>query len=247
MTNHEVVPYRKRIGIICPDDGVNDDEYWQYVPDNVSLLWTRYSTSDRFNPISVDMVGSYGNLAVIENSALTLGITRPEVVVFCCNSCGFVHGEVGDRKILNGIAQAAGCPAISVTSSQLRALEVLGVKRVAVGGPYPADVTAKLVELLEKAGYTVTQTRSLGMTTEWQIGNSAPSVWADLATDLAGGGAECVLLACSGIRTAAVMESTEKKLGIPLISAPAVTVWHAMRTIGVNDAIPGRGVLLEQY
>lgn len=247
MTSHEIAPYRNRIGIICPDDGVNDDEYWQYLPETVSLLWTRYSTSNRFKPISVDMVGSYGDLTIIEDSALTLQITRPEVVVFCCNSCGFVHGEAGDRRVRDGIAKAAGCPAISVTSSQLRALEVLGVRRVAVGGPYPADVTAKLVELLEEAGYTVTKTQSLGMTTEWQIGNSPPSVWADLATDLAGGGAECVLLACSGIRTAPVIENTENTLGIPIISAPAVTMWHAMRTIGVKDSVPGRGVLLGQY
>lgn len=247
MTNDDVTPYRVRIGIICPDDGVNDDEYWQYVPEGVSLLWTRYRTNSRFKPISVDMVSSYGDLSVIEDSAKTLEITRPDVVVFCCNSCGFVHGEAGDRKVREGISKVSGCPAISVTSSQLRALEVLGVKRVAVGGPYPEDVTQKLVELLENAGYVVTKTRSLGLTTEWQIGNSAPSIWADLAGELTGDGAECVLLACSGIRTAPVMDSMEKALGVPVISAPAVTVWNAMRTIGVTESVPGKGVLLERY
>jgi maleate isomerase len=243
----EVVPYRKRIGMICPDDAVNDDEYWQYLPKGVSLLWTRYSTNTRFDPISVEMVGAYGDMQVIEDSARTLQITRPQVVVFGCNSCGFVHGEDGDRKICQRITAASGSPAISVTGSQLRALKTLGAKRVAVGAPYPHEVTEKLVGLLEEAGYTVTNSRSLGLTSEWQIGNSDPSVWADLAREVAGRGADCVLLACSGIRTAPIMDPLEKELGIPVISAPAVTVWNALRTIGITDAVPARGILFKHH
>lgn len=247
MTPHKVVPYRKRIGIICPDDGVNDDEYWQYVPQGVTLLWTRYRTPRRFEPISVEMVGSYGDIQVVVESAKTLQITRPDVVVFCCNSCGFVHGLEGDRKICRSISEAVHGPAISITGSQLQALEALRVKRVAVGAPYPDDVTASLVSLLEDAGYTVTGSESLRLTTEWQIGNSDPSVWADLAKRVDSPSADCVLLACGGIRTAEILDSLEQELGKPVISATAATMWHALRTAGVTEPVPGRGVLFEQH
>ena len=33
---------RTRIGIITPDDAVNDDEYWEYVNEDVTLLIDRY-------------------------------------------------------------------------------------------------------------------------------------------------------------------------------------------------------------
>lgn len=247
MTHEEVVPYRKRIGIICPDDGINDDEYWQYAPPGVTLLWTRYRTPRRFDPISVEMVGSYGDMRVVEESARTLLITQPDVVVFCCNSCGFVHGLEGDRSICQSISEACQSPAISITGSQLHALQTLQAKRVAVGAPYPEDVTASLVSLLEDDGYQVTGSESLGLTTEWQIGNSDPSVWAELAKRVNTASADCVLLACGGIRTAAIMDLLEQDLGKPVISAPAVTMWHALRTAGVTEQIPGQGVLFVQH
>lgn len=247
MTLQEVVPYRKRIGIICPDDGINDDEYWQYTPQGVTLLWTRYRTPERFEPISVEMVGSYGDMRILEESARTLQITQPDVVVFCCNSCGFVHGLEGDRRISESISKASQSPAISITGSQLQALQTLQAKRVAVGAPYPEEVTASLVSLLEGDGYQVTGSESLGLTTEWQIGNSDPTVWAELAKRVDTQSADCVLLACGGIRTAAIIESLEQDLGKPVISAPAVTMWHALRTAGVAEPISGKGVLFEQH
>jgi hypothetical protein len=87
-----------RIGVVCPDDAVNDDEYWSYLPSDGSatLLWTRYSTPSRFNPISVEMVASYGDAAVLAAAAQTLKITKANVVALTCNSCTFVHGPEGD-------------------------------------------------------------------------------------------------------------------------------------------------------
>jgi maleate isomerase len=247
LTSQEVIPLRRRIGIVCPDDGINDDEYWQYVPTDVTLLWTRYRTPRTFDPISVEMVGSYGDMRIVEQAAKTLEITRPEVVVFCCNSCGFVHGLDGDKRIRDAISKATGSPAISVTDSEVQALHALGVKRVAVGGPYPDDVTAKLVELLEGEGFEVTATKSLGLDSEWQIGNSDPSVWAQLAREINSDAADCILLACSGIRTLPIIDSLEMELGKPVVSAPAATMWHALRTIGVKDRVSGFGKLFELH
>jgi len=236
-----------RIGMISPDDGVNDDEYYNYLPPGVTLLWNRYRTPRRNDPISVEMVGSYGDLRVVEEAAKTLRITRPEVVVFCCNSCGFVHGQAGDQRICQAVAKAAQSQAVSITASQLKAIEALGVSRLAVAAPYPVEVTALLVALLQQAGYAVVQERSLGLETEWQIGNSDPRVWQDLAISVDHPGAECVLLACGGIRTAPILDALERDLGKPVVSAPAATMWHALRTAGVSEPVHGYGVLLERH
>jgi len=236
-----------RLGVITPDDAVNDDEYYNYVPPGVTLLWTRYRTPRRFEPISVEMVSSYGDLDVIREAALTLQITRPHATLFSCNSCGFVHGPAGDQNIRQVIAEAAGCEATSVTSSQIHALRTLNLKRVAVGAPYAPELTAKLVSYLESSGFVVTATLSLGLKTEWEIGNSLPTVWADLARQVNSASAECVLLACSGIRTAIVLDGLEQELGKPVLSAPAVAMWHTLRLAGVQAQMPGRGILLKEH
>ncbi len=239
----------KRIAIITPSDGINDDEYNNYLPEGVAvtLLWTRYETAAQDKPISVDMVKSYGDLNEIARSARMMRITRPHVSIYCCNSCSFVHGPTGDQEIRTTIAEATGGQATSVTNAQVEALRRLDVKRVAVAAPYRAEVTAKLVEYLEQSGFQVTQSRSQAFISEWQIGNAPSSVWFDLARQADSREAEAVVLACSGIRTGDIIDRFEAERGKPLISAPAVVMWHALRLADINTQFHGKGVLFSAH
>ena len=189
-----------RIGIISPDDAVNDDEYNWYLPKCVTLLWTRYYTAMRDEPISVEMVGSYGDLEVVRHAAKTLRITRPHVAAFLCNSCSFVHGPAGDERIREVIAETAGSLAVSISNAEVEALHALGVRRISVGAPYPEEVTVRLLDYLQASGFEVVASRSLGMTTEWQIGNTPPQHWLDVAReiDLIGGGVHGLWVMGSG-------------------------------------------------
>lgn len=239
---------RTRIGIISPDDGINDDEFWRYLPSDVTLLWTRYRTARRFEPISVEMVRSYGEVAAIEDAAQTLAITRPQAVGFSCNSCTFVHGPAIDEQIREAISRACGgCPATTVTNAQVEALRTLHVHRVALGAPYHPKLTAKLEAYLCEHGFTIVASRSLGLDSEWQIGNTPPQRWYDLSCEINRPDAQAIVLACSGIRTFDVHTRVERDLHKPLVSAPAVLIWHALRLAGVKtEFVGGGGVLLEK-
>jgi maleate isomerase len=226
---------------------VNDDEYWEYIPPGVSLLFTRYRTEKRFDPISPGMVDSYADLEPILEAAQTLRITRPKAIAFLCNSCSFVRGVGSDLKIAEAVRSAVHIPTTTISTAQVAALRALTVRRVAVAAPYPPSVTELLVSFLEGHGFEVTGSVSAGMETEWRIGNSPSSTWYDLACRVDSPEAECVLLACSGIRTAAIMEPLEADLRKPVVSAPAVSIWAALRLAGVREQVSGRGVLLARY
>ncbi|MCZ6679257.1 MAG: hypothetical protein O7E52_18665 [Candidatus Poribacteria bacterium] len=176
--------WRARLGLLTPDDGINDDEYWHYLPEGVSLIFTRYRTPTRFDPISPRMVESYANLQPILDAAETLRITRPKAIVFLCNSCSFVRGVGSDRKIAQALQRQVGIPATTISTAQVQALKTLGIYRVAVAAPYPAAVTQLLVKFLEGNGFEVTSSQSAEMETEWEIGNAPPSVWYDLACEV---------------------------------------------------------------
>jgi maleate isomerase len=238
---------KTRIGIVTPDDAVNDDEYWEYVNGDVTLLVDRYSTPKRYDPIGPDMVASYGDAALVEDSARTLAITRPHAVAFFCNSCSFIRGVGSDLELCARIERAAGAPATTITTAQVEALRALGCRRVAIGAPYTAQVSERLATFLEESGFTVTSLEYLSLTSEWEIGNAAPSVWGALAAEADTPDADCVLLACSGIRTSAIIERLEGDLRKPVVSAPAAGVWHALRLAGYQGQVRARGSLLRDF
>lgn len=236
-----------RIGVITPDDAINDDEYNHYLPPDVTLLWTRYRTAKRFDPISVEMVASYGDLEAIRSAAETLAITRPHVTMFCCNSCSFVHGPKGDRRIRDVIAATTGGLANSITDSEVEALRALGVKKLSLGAPYAREVTAKLVDYLQESGFEVVNTGSLGLQSEWEIGNTPSSAWYDVVKKIDRSGAEAILLACSGIRAFGITAKLESELRKPVLSAPAAVMWRSLRMANVQTKLQGRGILFETF
>jgi hypothetical protein len=44
----------------------------------------------RFDPISIPMVETYGDIDTLHDEAVNLRITRPNVVCLACNSASFV-------------------------------------------------------------------------------------------------------------------------------------------------------------
>lgn len=232
------------MGVISPDDGINDDEYRHFTPESVTLLWTRYRASLAGDPVSIEMVSSYGDLDLIRAAAETLKICRLDAAVLACNSCSFVRGHNADREIREVISDAIGADATTVTHSQIEALKALGVHRVAVGAPYTAEVTDKLRTYLEDAGFEVTEVRALEMLSEWRIGNTPSSIWLETAKEVDSPRAEAILLACSGIRTFDMIERAETEVGKPVVAAPAAVMWHGMRLAGVKTPVEGVGCLL---
>jgi len=233
-----------RIGVISPDDSINDDEFWACLPKQVNLLFTRYRTPMRFDPLSISMLETYGDIEIIRDAAVTLRITRPGVVFLACNSGSFVKGPGSDHEIIKAIEQGANAPATTITTAQVEALRLMGVKRLAIAGPYPHDVTLRLADFLTSSGFEITSVASAGMDAEWKIGNAKPQVWADLARQVDSPKAECVIIAGSGARTAPIIETLEHELGKPVLSGPGVVMWHALRLAGIEPELTGMGRLL---
>jgi maleate isomerase len=159
----------------------------------------------------------------------------------------FVRGVGSDREIIEAIERGANAPATTITTAQVEALNLMGVKRVAIAGPYPQDVTLRLADFLTSSGFEITSVASAGMDTEWEIGNAKPQVWADLARQVNSPEAECVIIAGGGTRTAPILGALERELDKPVLSGPAVVVWHALRLAGVQSQVTGCGHLLANY
>jgi maleate isomerase len=225
------------IGVVAPFDLALDRELWRWTPDPVSLYVTRTPFVD--SAVSVELAHELADLDTITSACRNVSIPEPEATAYLCTSASFVAGADGEERLREAMRAGGARDAITTSGAMLEAIEAIGARRVAVGTPYDAALTGRLVDFLGAAGVETTGTRHLGMGADiWRL--SAESV-RDLALQLPLDGAEAIFLACTNLPTYDVIPALEAELGLPVLSANLVTMWAALRRLGtLPDGRPER-------
>ncbi len=219
------------IGIIAPFDLVLDREYWQWVPEGVSIHLTR--TPNRDLPVGMELARAVSDLKVVAQATRDLSVAAPEIIVYACTSGSFADGLAGEARLRTTMEQAGARRAITTSGALLEALEALRAGRVAIGTPYDAEVTTKLVQFLAEAGYVPISNAFFGLSGD--IFRVGPASVRKLALAADHPEADVIFLSCTNLRTFGLLEGIQRELGKPVLSANQVTVWAALRTLGLAD------------
>ena len=132
-----------RIGFLFPGDGLNDDEFWSWLPDGVAWLTARYPGTLPDQPLNHATFKASADLGPMVAAAKVLAEAHPDVIVTGDHAGSFILGQGHDVTQAKAIAQASGARAGSTPSTAIiAALQSLGIARVAITSPYDADVTA---------------------------------------------------------------------------------------------------------
>ena len=124
----------------------------------------------------------------------------------------------------------------------VRALERLGIRKLALGTPYSAEVTLQGKAHLEAHGVEVVKFDNLkGIENIYDT--TAEHAYA-LARAVDAADAEAIFLSGTGMPTVTVLEVLEQDLGKPVISSASAMMWQALRLAGVGQSIMGYGRLL---
>jgi len=223
------------IGLVLPFDSALDREYWQYVPADVDLFLARTGhIAGRLGTPLIMAVSEYEHVLPVVDDMVTA--LDPDVVVYGCTSGSFLRGLSGNKELLRRM-EGAGCRTAGTTSEfLLDALHALDARTVAVATPYPDDMTEALVEFLESAGFAVASARSLGMTGDPKTVGRDEVLELALAADHPD--ADVLFLSCTNLRTFDLVAELEEQLGKPVLTANQVTIWGALRRVGLpNPAV----------
>jgi len=217
------------IGVVAPYDLALDRELWRWTPEPVSLYMTRTPALEV--AVSVELAHRLGDLDAIASACRAVSVAEPGVTAYLCTSASFVSGLDGEARLRAAMEAAGASHALTTSGALLAALEALGAARVAVGTPYDAALTEHLVAFLGEAGLATSGTGHLGMGADiWRL--SAGTV-RELARSLPLDGADAVFLACTNLPTYDVLPALEAELGLPVLSANLVTMWAALRSLGM--------------
>ena len=227
------------IGVICPFDMSLDHELWRWMPENISLYFTRTPYVDE--PVSVALAEGVSSAADVFDAARALSAVRPEVMAYACASGSFIHGVAGAHKISAAMEHGGARRAITTSEALLEALTHLSVGRVAVATPYVPELTERLGSFLQEAGCSVTSQFSLGL--EHNIWEVPYSVTYDLIRRADSPEADVIFVSCTNLPTYDIITQLEQELGKPVISANQVTIWAALRAIDKSAVGPGQSLL----
>lgn len=125
-----------------PSDGLNDSEYWKYLPNNYELIISRYNVSGSLNPVTLK---KEANLNKISKSLKFLNIKKLDILILCDFAASILnkdyhkHSELYFQEIFN-------LPCLNIVSSTLKFLKNRK-ENISIISPYNNTITKNFINL----------------------------------------------------------------------------------------------------
>ena len=243
---------RGRIGVIIPSTNIGVEyDCQRIIPPGVTWHFARFFveqpdlSSDNMFLAFIDAIRK-----TIPDAIRDIMTCEPSYIMMGMSAETFWGGLEGNAEFEGRLRESLG-PDIGLTSGAAAlkaALDAFGVKRVAALTPYQPVGDAQVRRFLEESGYEVTNVIGLKCDTATSIAHTPALEVIDVVLNqLDGDSVDAIVQAGTNLSTLDIFPTLEKQLGKPVIPINLATIWHALRTHGIEDKIFGRGQLMEQF
>ena len=231
---------RARIGFLWPADGRNDKEFWQWLPDDIALLVTRYDVG---GTLDLEQLERDAALDGILAAANLLRHAAPDIITLGDCAGSFIGGKATDLEQTRAVEEASGVHAISMSTALVAALSALKADRVAVLSPYVPKVTERFCAYLSEHGVVAEHSRSMSQVRELEIHAMSVDDWVGEAQQADGSTAQALVIAGGGVSLSSIVHRLETELRKPVITGPGALMWAALAHLQVHHRPSDRGAL----
>ena len=239
---------RCRIGVLVPPGNPTvEPEMYRMAPAGVSIHFARFDPGDDTRePGGAEglLERTRAMLPGLAAPARALAAVKPAVVVLAHTGVSYVNGFANEQALVDRLAKLAGATAVTAARSIQLALEHLGVKKLALGTPYPEVMSALGKAYWQAAGFKVVGYRRLEGVSN--IYDESEGRAYQLAREADVADAEAVLVSGTGLPTVGMLDRLERDLGKPAISSMQASLWQALRLAGLREPVTGFGRLLRE-
>ena len=170
-----------------------------------------------------------------------------EAIIAAVSPDGYWEGHKAHEELLRQLSIAGGGAKIILSTDAIRAaLNALGgLQRIGLNTPYLQLGDEPVSRFFTETGIDVVATYGLGGRTPSNISDVSPANLKEAVIHVNRPDVEAIVQVGTNVPMAAFAQMAETWIGKPVLSNNAVLYWHALRTCGVTDPIPRRGVLYE--
>jgi maleate isomerase len=185
-----------------------------------------------------------------DRCALELSDARCDVLAYACLVAIMCQGpgyHVVSEERLSKVVEENKSPApiVSSAGALIEGINTLGFKKVAIITPYMKPLTAQVVDYIQSAGIQVTDSISLEVSDNLEVGRLDPMNLIEHADRLDISQADAIVLsACVQMPSLAAIQKVEDRLGKPVLSAATATVYSILNNLGLEPVVPNAGYLL---
>jgi maleate cis-trans isomerase len=232
---------KHRIGLLVPSsNSTQEPEFVAMLPPAVSLHVSRLKL-ERIDPESTLSI-----VAELENESRKLADAAVDIIVLAATAPSTRMGKGYDAELIKRMQQATGKPATTAATAMLEAFATLGVRRVALAAAWSETTNEWVAAFLRSHGIEVVSQVALGVVSNNDVGRLHVQTAFDAGRKADRDDADAIFLACGNWWTAAIVEELENAVGKSVLTTNNMTVWHALRMIGVQEGVRGYGQLLAQ-
>ncbi|MEV0130635.1 arylmalonate decarboxylase [Dactylosporangium sp. NPDC050688] len=247
MTN--AVGPRAVFGVVVPSTNtVVEHDYWSArVPGVAYRAGSMYIP----DPVMSDDAGFEALLrqirAAIDTAVRDVLTAEPDRLVMGMSAETFWGGVDGNAAFERRLHDRTGLPVTTGAASCRAALRELGCRRIAVFSPYQPIADREVGRFFTEAGFDVAAITGLRCPTAMDIARVPDDRLRAVVAGLDAPDVDAVVQVGTNLSFVALAERLEDELGKPVVAINTATLWHALRSHGITDRLPGAGRLLRDH
>ena len=153
------------------------------------------------------------------------------------------HSEASLHEIT--VKEGYPTPVVTSAGALVAGLKALKARKIAMVAPYLKPLTRLVIEYIEAEGIQVTDSISLEVADNLEVGRLDPVGLTKIYRELKLDGADVLVLSsCVQMPSLAAIPVVEKECGLPVVSAAVCTTHQMLQRLGLKTYVPNAGALL---
>lgn len=210
------------------------------LPTGVAFYATRILARGDLTPEAVVRMEQHVDRAVDE-----LAATGVDVIAYCDMVTTLIMEPGWNEAKVAEIEKRTGVAALSAWTALRDALAALGVRRIALGTPYPRAIHALVPPFFAGRGFEIVGDATLDLLKMSDVPKVSSDRLKSFVNDLPRSRADAIVLLATDLPTFGSIAVIERSLDVPVLTSNQTILWRALRRTPCKTRVENLGRIFD--